>query len=94
MAVRVVKTYLTSEALKSTGVRTGRIKVDYNIDKKQSFLKKKTTTTTTTNKTTTAIPTLHIRLWTGMNVTRKQTFNIENKDFYSIFSMEKDSCPS
>ena len=35
------QTLNTSEALKSTGVRTGRIKVDYNIDKKQSFLKKK-----------------------------------------------------
>ena len=39
---KVVQTYLTSETLKMTGVKTGRIKVDDKIEKKnQRFVKKK-----------------------------------------------------
>ena len=37
--VKVVKTHLTSETLKPSGIKTGRIKVD-NLTKKKLFLKK------------------------------------------------------
>ena len=38
--VKVVKTHLTSETLKRSGIKTGRIKVDKLTDKNKIFLKK------------------------------------------------------
>ena len=38
--VKVVKTHLTSETLKWSGIKTGRIKVDKLTDKNKIFLKK------------------------------------------------------
>ena len=38
--VKVVKTHLTSETLKPSGIKTGRIKVDKLTDKNKIFLKK------------------------------------------------------
>ena len=38
---KVVQTYLTSETLKMTGVKTGRIKVDDKIEKKPEICEKK-----------------------------------------------------
>ena len=40
--VKVVKTHLTSETLKPSGIKTGRIKVDKLTDKNKIFLKKMT----------------------------------------------------
>ena len=37
--VKVVKTHLTSETLKPSGIKTGRIKVDKLTDKNKIFLK-------------------------------------------------------
>ena len=38
--VKVVKTHLTSETLKRSGIKTGRINVDKQTDKNKIFLKK------------------------------------------------------
>ena len=38
--VKVVKTYLTSQTLKPSGIKMGRIKVDKQTDKNKIFVKK------------------------------------------------------